>query len=104
MISYDDHMGIVFASTGKNNGTAIALATAAFSPLVAVPAATLPIFQIIWVYSNPVVGAPLRSPWAGARPAPTTHFERTQIIFLVGYLKLEKRVRRYFGGPKPTPA
>lgn len=63
-LNYKDHMGIVFASTGKNNGTAIALATAAFSPLVAIPAATLPIFQI---------------------------------IFLVGYLKLESWVRRYFG-------
>lgn len=68
-LSYEDHMGIVFASTGKNNGTAIALATAAFSPLVAVPAATLPIFQI---------------------------------IFLVGYLKMEGWVRRYFGASKPA--
>lgn len=65
-LSYEDHMGIIFASTGKNNGTAIALATAAFSPLVAVPAATLPIFQI---------------------------------IFLVGYLKIEHWVRHYFGAP-----
>lgn len=48
-LSYEDHMGVVFASTAKNNGTAIALATAAFSPLVAVPAATLPIFQIIFM-------------------------------------------------------
>ena len=48
-LSYEDHMGVVFASTGKNNGTAIALATAAFSPLVAVPAATLPIFQIVFM-------------------------------------------------------
>lgn len=48
-LDYADHMGIVFASTGKNNGTAIALATAAFSPLVAVPAATLPIFQIVFL-------------------------------------------------------
>jgi ACR3 family arsenite efflux pump ArsB len=70
-LSYEDHMGIVFAGTGKNNGTAIALATAAFSPLVAVPAATLPIFQI---------------------------------IFLVGYLKLENWLRRYFGDSSPeTP-
>ncbi|MCD6290867.1 MAG: arsenic resistance protein [Anaerolineae bacterium] len=66
-LSYADHMGIVFASTGKNNGTAIALATAAFSPLVAVPAATLPIFQI---------------------------------IFLVGYIKLEEWLRQYFGAHK----
>lgn len=70
-LNYEDHMGIIFASTGKNNGTAIALATAAFSPLVAVPAATLPIFQI---------------------------------IFLVGYLKLEKWVRHYFGAPIAAPA
>ena len=69
-LNYRDHMGIIFASTGKNNGTAIALATAAFSPLVAVPAATLPIFQI---------------------------------IFLVGYLKLEPWVRRHFGAPVPSP-
>ncbi|NIA25428.1 MAG: arsenic resistance protein [Gammaproteobacteria bacterium] len=67
-LSYEDHMGLVYASTGKNNGTAIALATAAFSPLVAIPAATLPIFQI---------------------------------IFLVAYLKMEDRIRRYFGAP-PT--
>ena len=46
-LSYEDHMAIVFAATGKNNGTAIALATMAFSPMVAIPAATLPIFQII---------------------------------------------------------
>ncbi len=46
-LSYADHMAIVFASTGKNNGTAIALATMAFSPMVAIPAATLPIFQIL---------------------------------------------------------
>lgn len=69
-LSYEDHMGLVYASTGKNNGTAIALATAAFSPLVAVPAATLPIFQI---------------------------------IFLVGYLKMEGRIRRYFGAPAVEP-
>lgn len=46
-VSYADHMAIVFASTGKNNGTAIAIAATAFSPLVAVPAATMPIFQVI---------------------------------------------------------
>jgi len=46
-LSYRDHMALIFASTGKNNGTAIAIATTAFSPLVAIPAATMPIFQII---------------------------------------------------------
>ncbi|WP_299024021.1 bile acid:sodium symporter [uncultured Thermanaerothrix sp.] len=48
-LSYRDHMAIVFASTGKNNGTAIAIATTAFSPLVAIPAATMPIFQILFL-------------------------------------------------------
>jgi ACR3 family arsenite transporter len=46
-LSYQEHMAVVFASTGKNNGTAIAIATTAFSAMVAIPAATLPIFQVI---------------------------------------------------------
>ncbi len=46
-LSYEEHMGITFLSTGKNNGTAIAIATLGFSPLVAIPAAILPLFQII---------------------------------------------------------
>lgn len=46
-LSYEDNMAVVFASTGKNNGTAIAIATMAFSPMVAIPAATMPIFQIL---------------------------------------------------------
>jgi ACR3 family arsenite transporter len=48
-LSYEDHMAVVFASTGKNNGTAIAIATMAFSPLVAIAAATMPIFQILFL-------------------------------------------------------
>lgn len=48
-LSYKEHMGITFLSTGKNNGTAIAIATLGFSPLVAIPAAVLPIFQIIFL-------------------------------------------------------
>jgi ACR3 family arsenite efflux pump ArsB len=48
-LSYGEHMAVVFASTGKNNGTAIAIAATAFSPLVAVPAATMPIFQILFL-------------------------------------------------------
>lgn len=48
-LSYKEHMGIAFLSVGKNNGTAIAIATLAFQPLVAIPAATLPIFQIIFL-------------------------------------------------------
>ncbi len=46
-LSYSEHMAVVFASAGKNNATAIAIAATAFSPLVAVPAATMPIFQIL---------------------------------------------------------
>ncbi|HUZ17223.1 MAG TPA: bile acid:sodium symporter [Spirochaetia bacterium] len=47
-LSYEEHMGIAFLSTGKNNGTAIAIALMAFNPLTAIPAATLPLFQIIF--------------------------------------------------------
>jgi len=46
-LTYGEHMAVVFASAGKNNATAIAIAATAFSPLVAVPAATMPIFQIV---------------------------------------------------------
>jgi ACR3 family arsenite transporter len=48
-LSYADNMAVIFASTGKNNGTAIAIAATAFSPLVAIPAATMPIFQILFL-------------------------------------------------------
>ena len=48
-LSYKDHMGIIYLSSGKNNGTAIAIAMMAFTPLVALPAATLPLFQIIFM-------------------------------------------------------
>jgi ACR3 family arsenite transporter len=46
-LSYAEHMAVVFASTGKNNATAIAIAATAFTPMVAVPAATMPIFQVM---------------------------------------------------------
>jgi len=48
-LSYAEHMAVAFVSSGKNNATAIAIAisVAGFSPLVAVPAATLPLFQAI---------------------------------------------------------
>lgn len=46
-LSFADNMAVVFTSTGKNNGTAVAIASMAFSPMVAVPAATMPIFQIL---------------------------------------------------------
>jgi ACR3 family arsenite efflux pump ArsB len=50
-LNYGEHMAIAFLSTGKNNGTAIAIAMLAFTPLVAIPAAILPLFQIIFSIS-----------------------------------------------------
>jgi len=48
-LSFEEHMAVAFVCSGKNNATAIAIAlsTAGFSPLVAVPAATLPMFQAV---------------------------------------------------------
>jgi ACR3 family arsenite transporter len=58
-LSYADHMGIAFLASGKNNGTAIAITTLAFGPMVAIPAATLPLFQSIlligYVQMAPVI-------------------------------------------------
>lgn len=62
-MTYEQSVAVVFASAGKNNATAIAIAATAFSPLVAVPAATMPIFQV---------------------------------IFMVGFLRLARRVRAYY--------
>lgn len=67
-LSYGDNMTIAFASTGKNNATALAIATAAFSPMVAVPAATLPIFQIVFMIFYLRLAPWLRTMF---RPAPT---------------------------------
>ena len=77
-MGYEEHMAIAFTSTGKNNATAIAIATTAFSPMVAIPAATMPIFQILLMVLYlraaprlrawfPPAGAP-----AGAAVAPRT--------------------------------
>lgn len=65
-LSYAEHMAVAFVSSGKNNATAIAIAISVtgFSPLVAVPAATLPLFQV---------------------------------IFLIGYVRLAGRIKRYYG-------
>ena len=46
-LNYGEHMGTAFVSSGKNNGTAIAIAVTALSPLVALPAAVLPLIQIV---------------------------------------------------------
>jgi arsenite transporter len=68
--SYAEHMAVVFASTGKNNGTAIAIAATAFSPLVAVPAATMPIFQVILMIGYLKIAGRLRDYFAHLRGAP----------------------------------
>ena len=60
-LNYGEHMGIVFLSTGKNNGTAIAIAVLAFSPLVAIPAATLPLFQIIFLIGYLYLVKPIKN-------------------------------------------
>jgi ACR3 family arsenite transporter len=59
-LGYADHMAVVFASTGKNNGTAIAIAAMAFSPMVAIPAATMPIFQVLLLVGYLKLAGPLR--------------------------------------------
>lgn len=48
-LNFEEHMAVAFVCSGKNNATAIAIAlsTAGFGPLVAVPAATLPMFQAV---------------------------------------------------------
>ena len=63
-------MAVVFASTGKNNGTAIAIATMAFSPLVAIPAATMPIFQILFLVVYLKLAEPVRRYFRWPQPAP----------------------------------
>lgn len=60
-LTYADSMAVVFASAGKNNATAIAIAATAFSPLVAVPAATMPIFQILLMVVYIKLGPRLRT-------------------------------------------
>jgi ACR3 family arsenite transporter len=67
-LGYEEHMAVAFTSTGKNNGTAIAIATTAFSPLVAIPAATMPIFQILLLVLYLRLADRLRG-WFGPRLA-----------------------------------
>lgn len=47
--NYWDAMAAIFPSIGKNEGTAIAIAALAFSPLVTIPPTIFPIFQIIFL-------------------------------------------------------
>jgi ACR3 family arsenite efflux pump ArsB len=63
-------MAVVFASTGKNNATAIAIATVAFSPLVAVPAATMPIFQVMLLVGYLKAAGWVRRYFSPPEPAP----------------------------------
>jgi ACR3 family arsenite efflux pump ArsB len=71
-LGYAEHMAVAFTSTGKNNGTAIAIATTAFSPLVAIPAATMPIFQILlmvfYLRAAPWLRARFATPGASSDP------------------------------------
>ncbi len=69
-LGYAEDMALAFASTGKNNGTAIAIATTAFSPLVAIPAATMPIFQILLLVGYLRAAPRVRAWFEGQRPAP----------------------------------
>ena len=68
-MGFEEHMAVAFTSTGKNNGTAIAIATTAFSPLVAIPAATMPIFQILLMVLY-LRAAPRLRAWFGRQRAP----------------------------------
>ena len=80
-LPYGDHMAVVFASTGKNNGTAIAIAATAFSPMVAVPAATMPIFQVMLLIAYLKMADRIRTyftPHTTAPPAPPTSPSPTQ--------------------------
>lgn len=65
-------MAVVFASTDKNNGTAIAIATTSFSPLVAIPAATMPIFQILFLVAYLKVAGWVRGYFGEGRVAQFT--------------------------------
>ena len=70
-LTYGEHMAVVFASAGKNNATAIAIAATAFSPLVAVPAATMPIFQILMMVGYVKMAPRVRDYYArGRHPEP----------------------------------
>jgi ACR3 family arsenite efflux pump ArsB len=78
-LSYAEHMAVAFVSSGKNNATAIAIAisVAGLSPLVAVPAATLPLFQAVLLVAYVQIAGRLRryygetaAPAASGEPAP----------------------------------
>jgi ACR3 family arsenite efflux pump ArsB len=70
-LTYQDHMAVAFASSSSNNSTAIAIAAMAFSPLVAVPAATMPIIQSILMVSYLKLAPHVRMYFEKRRPAQT---------------------------------
>ena len=73
-LSYQDHMAVAFASSSSNNATAIAIATMAFSPLVALPAATMPIIQQLLMASYLKLADWVRGYFARrAAPAPAAN-------------------------------
>ena len=93
-LSYADHMAVVFASTGKNNGTAIAIAATAFSPLVAIPAATMPIFQVMFL----VLYLKLAD---RSGPASPSHRRPWRLRYrLIGLLARPRPVRHRVGGTR----
>ena len=76
-VSYADNMAIAFSSTGKNNATAVAIAMATFSPLVAVPAATLPIFQVTFMIIYIRLAPWLALRFGARRPSEAREFQET---------------------------
>ena len=68
-LSYQDHMAVAFTSSSSNNSTAIAIATLAFSPLVAVPAATMPIIQTLLMVTYLKLAPRVREYFAERRQA-----------------------------------
>jgi ACR3 family arsenite efflux pump ArsB len=74
--SYPENMAIAFTSTGKNNATAVAIALSTFSPMVAVPAATMPIFQIVFMILYLRLAPWLAHCFAGAAPRRSVRNDR----------------------------
>jgi len=74
-LSYEEHMAVAFVSSGKNNATAIAIAisVAGLSPLVAVPAATLPLFQAVLLVAYVHLAGRLRGYFGQAALPPAHH-------------------------------
>lgn len=85
-LSYEEHMAVAFVSSGKNNATAIAIAlsAAAFGPLVAVPAATLPLFQAILLVGYVHLAGSIRRYYGASERKPPHQQARAQTIATEG--------------------